>query len=286
MLSFLPEAVQTALQHCNIRDIYEVRIRAGLPVTINRLGIYTYLGEYGTVKSAKQALRCDMQDIEECVYRAGNYSVYSIEEELKQGFITTKNGVRVGLAGEYVFSGEKPLTIRQITSLCIRIPHAVIGSAERVYQSCMSGRMRSVLLLSPPGYGKTTVLRDLARTVSLRTQKNLLICDERAEIALGDIGETCDVIRYCDKQTAFEAGIRAMRPDIIVTDELSSRDYTAIEKAVYAGVNVLATAHFADIQAVPKSFLGIFERFVVLSRETIGQIAGIYDENGKEIAYD
>ena len=286
MLSFLPESVQSALQYLNIREIYEVRLRANFPVFVNYLGEYVYLGAYGLTNTSKMALICDEKDIAECLYRAGEYSVYAIEEELKQGFVTARSGERIGIAGEYVFSNGQPLTIRNVTSLCVRIPHAIIGSAEGIYQSCLSDRLRSVLLLSPPGYGKTTVLRDLARLVSENTRKNVLICDERAEIALGEMGQTCDVIKYCDKKTAFEAGIRAMRPDVMVTDELSPKDYEAVERAVYAGVCVLATAHFADLQSIPREFFGVFQRFVVLSSEKVGKIVGIYDENGDDVFYD
>ena len=285
MLTFLPEAVQSALQYVNLNEVYEIRLRANLPVFINYLGEYIYLGAYGLTKTVKNALICDHNDVAECIYRAGNYSVYSIEEELKQGFITAKDGERLGVAGEYVYSNGQPLTIRNVASVCIRIPHTVIGSAIQVYNSCMSDRIHSVLILSPPGYGKTTVLRDLARLISRETRKNILICDERAEIAIGDLGETCDVIRYCDKKTAFEAGIRAMRPDVIVTDELSLQDLSTIERAVSAGVCVLATGHFLNIECVPSPFFNVFERFVVLSNEKIGNIVGVYDKNGKEIEY-
>lgn len=286
MLSFLPEAVQSALKHVNLKEVYEIRLRTNCPVFINYLGEYCYLGAYGLTKTSQKALVCDENDVAECIYRAGNYSVYSIEEELKQGFLTANGGARIGIAGEYVFSNGQPLTIRNVRSVCIRIPHAVIGSANSIYESCMSDRIRSVLIISPPGYGKTTVLRDLARLVSKNTQKNVLICDERAEIAVGDLGETCDVIKYCDKKTAFEAGIRALRPDVIVTDELSSKDLTVVENAISAGVAVFATAHYAGVEAVPQSYMQVFERYVVLSNKKIGEIVGIYDKNGKAIRDD
>lgn len=285
MLNFLPESVCSALKNLQYDEIYEIRLRANLPVFINYAGKYEYLSVYGITKHRERALVCDEKDVEDCIYRAGNYSVYSVEEELKQGFITAKNGVRIGLAGEYVMQNGQPLVVRNVTSVCVRIPHAVIGSAERVYSCCMSDRIRSTLIISPPGYGKTTILRDLTRMIAQNTQKNVLICDERAEIGLGDLGETCDVIQYCDKKTAFEAGIRAMRPDVIVTDELNPRDYTAVEQAVYAGVIVVATAHLRSINDVPKTFFAVFERVVVLSSKTVGKIEGIYDKQGREIAY-
>ena len=285
MLTFLPEAVYSALQHININDVYEIRIRANLPVFVNYLGKYVYLGAYGIVNLRDLAIVCTQTEVAECVYRAGDYAVYSIEEELKQGFVTTKYGIRIGVAGEYVGEKGNPLTIRNVTSLCIRIPHAIVGAAEQVYKRCMTDRVRNLLILSPPGYGKTTILRDLARKIAQKTRKNVLICDERGEIAVGDMGETCDVIRFCDKKTAFEAGIRAMRPDVIVTDELALHDYAVIEHAVYTGVSVLATAHLHGINDVPQQFFGVFQRFVVLSNERIGVIDGIYDEKGKEMIY-
>lgn len=280
MLDFLPQTIKNALMHMNLYEVYEIRLRADKPTTINYNGKYKYLSDYGITERRENAIICTNSDIADCVFRAGNYSVYSVEEQLKKGFITAECGERIGLAGEYVFEKGQPLTLRNFTSICIRIPHEVFGCGMEIYQRCMSDRIRDVLIMSSPGLGKTTILRDLARIICLRTKKNILICDERGELSVGDFGESCDVIKYCDKQTAFEAGVRAMRPDIIVTDELSEYDCKAIKKAYDAGINVLASAHFSDIERVKAPFLGLFERYVLLDAKKIGKIKEIYNEEG------
>ena len=147
----------------------------------------------------------------------------------------------------------------------------------------MSDRVKNLLVMSSPGLGKTTILRDLGRILSEKTRKNILICDERGEISVGELGDTCDVIRFCDKETAFTAGIRAMRPEIIITDELTLTDCSALEKAMLAGICVIASAHFSDIRFVGKPFKGLFARFVLLDEQEIGKIKGVYDEKGREL---
>jgi stage III sporulation protein AA len=272
MFSFLPQNIQDAIKHLNAQDLYEIRLRANNPVRINYKGYYHFLSLYGLTDRADKALICDAMDIEDCVYRAGKYSVYSVEEQIKQGFITAENGVRIGLAGEYVRNNGKPLTIRNFTSLCVRIPHEIIGSGEEIYQRCMSDKVHNLLIASSPGQGKTTILRDLSRLLYEKRGKNVLICDERGEISVGNVGVTCDVLRSCDKATAFEAGIRAMRPDIIITDELSPRDCEAVEKAVFAGVSVLASAHFSSMEMVSQSYRKLFDTFVFLDEQNLGKI--------------
>ncbi len=283
MLEFLPQNLKRALRHVNLSHLYEIRIRVDKPVTVNYQGEYRYLGEVGLTERGEKAIICNMEEIADCVFKAGKYSVYSIEEELKKGFITAAHGERIGLSGEYVFENGKPLVIRNFTSLCIRVPHEIKGCANEIYKHCMSDRVRNLLLMSSPGLGKTTILRDLGRILSEKTRKNLLICDERGEISVGEIGATCDVMRFSDKQTAFEAGIRAMRPDIILTDELSVKDCEALERAVLAGIRIVATAHFSDIRYVRAPFLGLFERFVLLDEMEIGRIKGIYDGKGDRL---
>ena len=283
MLSFLPTYVLEGLRYVNLKNIYEIRLRGNQPILVNYHGKYRYLGVFGITEQREKALKCTTDDIEDCVYRASNYSVYSIEEQIKQGFITAKGGVRLGLAGEYVMENGKSLAIRNVTSLCIRIPHEIWGCGEEIFQRCMSDKLNNVLISSPPGMGKTTILRDLGRILSVKTQKNILICDERGEISCGNIGETCDVVKYTDKYTAFTAGIRALRPEIIITDELSEMDCVALENAINAGIVVIASAHFSAFEYIKTPFLKIFERFVILDGTEVGRIKGVYESDGREL---
>ena len=283
MLEFLPQNVKDSLSKLNISHVYEIRMRAEKPITVNHQGKYRYLGAFGLTEHKENAICCTVEDIADCVFKAGDYSVYSVEEQIKKGFLTAEHGERIGLSGEYVFEKGQPLALRNFTSLCVRVPHEIKGSAEEIYKCCMSDRVKNLLLMSSPGLGKTTILRDLGRILSERTKKNILICDERGELSVGEIGDTCDVVRFCDKETAFTAGIRAMRPEIIITDELTHADCAALEKAMLAGICVIASAHFSKMQFVKEPFVGLFERYVLLDEQEIGRVKGVYDEKGREL---
>ena len=163
MLEFLPSYIKDSLRYVNMEKVYEIRLRVDKPSTVNYEGEYQYLGCYGICKNKEQSIRCTYDEIAECVYRAGKCSVYSVEEQIKKGFLTTELGERIGIAGEYVFEKEKPLTIRNFSSLCIRVPHEVVGCGQAIYDKYMSDKIINLLLMSPPGIGKTTILRDLAR---------------------------------------------------------------------------------------------------------------------------
>ncbi len=279
MLDFLPKRLQSAVQKINAKYLYELRLRADKPLTVNYGGKYVYLGEYGIEKRAERAITVSEEEIETTVFTAGKFSVYSVEEQIKKGFITAEHGERIGLAGEFVFDKGQALTAKNFTSLCIRVPHEIIGAGQRVYDVCFQDGIKNTLICSPPGQGKTTVLRDLCRLISENYFKNVLVCDERGEIAVGNLGETVDVYVYADKQTAFEAGIRAMRPDVIVCDELSLSDISAVKRGIDGGVKVLASAHIENAESLNIEMQRLFERFVFLSKDEIGKVVGVYGKN-------
>ena len=285
MLKFLPRQIQDGLAYINQQFLYEIRLRAECPTTVNYKGRYQYLSIRGITNVAEKAIWATSEMIEDCVFKAGKYSIYAVEDQIKQGFITAEDGERIGIAGEYVYDHGKPIAIRNFTSLCIRVPHEVLGCGEIFYNICMSDKVKNILLISSPGLGKTTILRDVARLLSERTHKNILICDERGEIAAGKRGNNCDVLKFADKATGFEAGIRALKPDVFITDEISEKDCEAIKKAISAGVYVLASAHFSSIECVEAPFFPLFDCYVLLDSQEIGKIKAIYNAQ-KELLYD
>ena len=279
MLDFLAPRLKEAIRRVNANRLYELRIRTDKPLRVNLGGLFCYLGEYGITDNAANALIPTAREIEETLFAASEYSVYAVENQLRRGFVTGKEGERIGIAGTYVYDGAGVHSVHSVTSLCIRIPHAVLGCSEEIYQRCLLDGVCSLLIMAPPGEGKTTILRDLTRLVSERTRMNILVSDERGELSAGDLGDTSDVVRFADKLTVFTAGIRAMRPDIIVTDELLPEDYAAIRRAKESGIQVFASAHLKRYVDVPEK---LFERYVLL--DGLGKVAKILGSDGEDVA--
>lgn len=279
MLDFLAPRLKNALRTVNSNLLYELRIRTDKPFRVNLDGRFCYLGESGVTENFSRALYPTAQEIEETLFAASDYSVYAVENQLKRGFVTGRAGERIGVAGTFVYDGNGVLSIHTVTSLCIRIPHTIIGCADKIYEKCFSEGVCSLLILAPPGEGKTTILRELSRLVSLRTKLNILVSDERGELSAGDLGDTADVVRFADKLTVFTAGIRAMRPDVIVTDELLPEDYAAVRRAKESGISVFASAHLKKYDDVPEK---LFDRYVLLNG--LGRIGRIMGSEGNDVA--
>lgn len=180
-----------------------------------------------------------------------DFSLYAWENELAQGFFTLKDGCRVGVCGRYAADRNGKMSIMRLHALCIRfareVPGCAVQLADRV---CGGGGLKSLLIVSRPGMGKTTCLRDLAGNLSARGY-NVAIADERGEIAALrdgipslDVGERTDVMDMCPKHIAIGMLVRAMAPQAIITDELGDeRDAQAVLEARRSGVAVIASAH-------------------------------------------
>ena len=279
MLEFLPQPIKDGLARAGTDDVYEIRIRKDHPVTVNLRGRYLYLGERGATEKKEEAITLSENDIENALYGAGRFSMYSVEEQLRRGFVTAEGGVRVGIAGEYVFENGKVTALKRASSLCVRVPHRIPGAGEEIFRRTLKRGLQNVLIVSAPGRGKTTILRDLGERLAAQNNRNVLVCDERGEIAVCGALQGADVLSFVDKKQAFSMAIRALRPDVIVTDELSESDCDDVLRAIRGGVYVLASAHFRSVRDLTPPFRGIFDAYVALSERETGSVAGIYDKN-------
>ncbi len=294
--NLLPNILYEAIKHVPYESLNEIRLRIGKPVVVNVQGENMYLCESGVSTERDNALICKTIYIDKILLQASNNSLYTINDQLVKGFISIKGGVRIGVAGDVVTAEGNVRTVKNISSLNIRIPHDIKNCSLNSYLHLVKdGQVHNTLIVSAPGAGKTTFLRDLAVQIGKREKNlNLLIVDERSEISgCGlegglDVGESTDIYTNCTKTYAFENGIRSMKPDVILTDEINlDKDLVAIENAMTSGVKVIASIHAHGIQDLKnkKSFSHIlnsrlFTRFVVLTCDNgPGTLQGIYNEN-------
>lgn len=187
-------------------------------------------------------------EIEEIFASFCEYSVHAYKNEIINGYITVKKGIRIGICGTAVYKNDKIENIKYISSINIRMPHEYIGISEKICQSVKKG---GILIAGPPCSGKTTLLRDLARSIS--SENEVIIVDERNEISgmfQGipgfDVGY-CGVMNCFYKANGMEFAVRSMSPDYIVCDEFGSEeDISSAIFAMKSGVKIIASIHASD----------------------------------------
>lgn len=271
-------------------DITEIRMRAN-----ENLIIVVKNKKYYLKDDNGEFVKTNRTIIENFVRRASENSIYAFNDNIVNGFITLAKGIRVGLCGNIVTDGNRIVTVKDFQSLNIRIPHLIRNCSLPAFDYLVTDEIKNTLIISPPGSGKTTFIRDfIYQLYAHNISKNILIADERNEICSVvngepniDLGGFCDIYTNCTKKFAFKNGIRSICPDVIVTDEIDlEKDLDSIIEAINCGVNVIATIHAKDINQLKKkrNFDKIldekfFSRFVVLSNdEGPGTLANIYDE--------
>ena len=233
------------------------------------------------------------EDLEAVLDIATGSSRYTASQSLRQGYLTAEGGFRIGVCGTAVLEGGEVALYRDLSSLNIRIPREQIGLADRVLPGLLAeGRLESTLVISPPGGGKTTLLRDLVRALSDEKNLRVSLVDERGELAAGhrgvpqlQVGRHTDVLDACPKAQAIPTLLRAMNPQVIAVDEVAvAGDVAALEQAAGAGVVLLATVHGAGVEDLKRKpilagmlGLGIFRKAVRIGRLGAGRWYAVED---------
>ena len=263
--------------------VEELRLREGFPLSA------VQAGEEWTHPAWRNRPLTE-EDLRRVVETAGRGSVHTILDQLRGGYVTAPGGVRLGICGEGAVRDGALLSFRRITSLALRVPHTMEGIAcpllPRLNQG---GQVPSTLILSPPGLGKTTLLRDLIRCLSLgegTAPRRVGVADERGELAamydghpMNDLGARADVLDGCPKAAALKLLLRAMNPQVLAADEVAGpEDAAALEEAAGCGVALLCSAHGAGLEDLERRPLyrdllerKIFRRLVVIRRTGEGR---------------
>lgn len=290
--SLLPEKLWRAAFLINEDERVEAeefRLRLGRPFSV------VIRGQQRDIYYGGAAVMVTADDIESVISEATGHSYHSWEEQISQGFITVKGGHRLGLCG-HIGAGERGKVLKDITSVNIRVSRQVLGVGETLAQRLMEGGLASTLIISPPGVGKTTLLRDLCRILSYHYR--LSVADCRYEISGSIMGESqfdlgkSDIMCGGDKRQSINMLLRSMSPEIIALDEITANeDIAAIEEGSYTGCTFLATAHGDSLEKMARRPLysrlletGVFTKAVLLERVGGERLCRIFErsfENGQ-----
>lgn len=286
ILRYFPKKVQELIKN-NINDeelemLEEIRIRNNLPLIL-KIGQAEKVIDY----------KITTEDINYIFQKICENSIYSYQKQIANGFITVQGGNRVGIVGTAVLDGnDKVINFNYISGLNFRISRQIIGCSNQIVDEIFNGcgGIYNTLIISKPGIGKTTLLRDIVRNVSNGMPNkfqgmNVAVIDERGEISAtykgimqNDLGMRTDVINDIPKYIGMKMAIRSMTPKVIVADEIGNkRDSEAIKYAMCCGVKGIFTAHGASLEELEKNP----EISDLLKNKIFEKIICIKDREGK-----
>ena len=306
LVTVFPTSIRPRMRKINWDGLEEIRVRIGWPVELIYGNHNEWLGNYDSI--------IDRQCLDEMLNYITGYSIYALDEEIRQGYITFSGGHRIGITGHATYETLRDTKDMRITNIVdigglnIRIAHERIGcSREIVPYLCEGDSIYNTLFLAAPGVGKTTYLRDVIRILSqgdlqqeskiIRNGLKISVIDERSEIAAcingkpqNDVGKRTDVLDACPKELGMRMVLRTMSPDVIAVDEIGTEEeFALLEQMRCSGVKFLGTIHAGDMDEVMRNSMvrngiesGAIERFVELRRLHNGYRAfRVYDAYGR-----
>ena len=289
VLDYFPNSIKNIIRENERENIEEIRLRINQNLVIK-------IGQ--DLKEINYKIT--QNELEEIYENISEKSIYSYTKQISEGFITIKGGNRVGIVGSAVVNNGQVININYISSLNFRIASQRIGCSNRIIEDIIDNKNNDIyntLIVSPPGCGKTTLLRDIVRNISNGIKvigfagKTVGVVDERGEIASmyrgvpqNDVGIRTDVIDNMPKPEAMRILVRSMAPDVIACDEIgSTEDIKAIDYAMCSGVKGIFTAHGKNLDEINKNpelskLLNkkIFERIILLNSKKKGETECIY----------
>ena len=280
ILSYMPSGLRKYMYSINLDEAYEIHMRLGRPFSIYYSdGVYFVNSAGVLTRSANGSVRITRAHIDEALEIASRSSLYARKNSIAEGFLTIEGGHRIGICGTGVIKDGQVDFLKDISSLNYRLSCEYRGAADMLLKRVMTASgVLNTLIISPPGAGKTTMLRDLARSLSHGGVK-VGIVDERSEIAAMcggvspfDLGDLTDVLDGVKKSDGMTMMLRSMAPDVIITDEIGRpEDITAMKAAINSGVKIITSIHGSGVEQVQRraelsECLGFFELFCTLSR--------------------